>query len=79
MLNRIVRWTDDGLEYEADPRHVEIILKQLNIGHCKAVAAPGTKEEGRAKLGDEVEAIGAHLPVHERTRSRRQTGPPEHP
>ena len=25
VLNRIVRWTDDGIEYEADPRHQEII------------------------------------------------------
>ena len=27
VLNRILRWTDDGIEYEADPRHVEIMLK----------------------------------------------------
>ena len=53
VLNRILRWTDKGVEYEADPRHVEIILKQLNIGDCKAVVTPGTKDEGRAKAGDQ--------------------------
>ena len=53
VLNRIVRWTSEGLEYEADPRHVEIIFKQLNIGECKVVSTLGTREEGRAKLGDQ--------------------------
>ena len=26
VLNRVVRWSSQGIEYEADPRHVEIIL-----------------------------------------------------
>ena len=43
VLNRILRWTTAGVEYEADPRHVEIILKQLNIEACKPVITPGTK------------------------------------
>merc|ERR1739836_61195 len=54
VLNRILRWAQHGIEYEADPRHVEIILKQLNIGECKAVTTPGTREEGQAKAGDEA-------------------------
>ena len=29
VLNRAIRWTDDGLEYEADPRHAEITMKQM--------------------------------------------------
>ena len=51
VLNRVLRWTDKGIEYEADPRHVEIILKQLNIDQCKPVTTPGTKEEGSLKSG----------------------------
>ena len=31
VRNRIFRWTKDCVEYKADPRHVEIILQQLNI------------------------------------------------
>ena len=49
VLNRIITWTSDGVQYEADPRHVELILQQLNISECKPVTTPGTKEEGRAK------------------------------
>ena len=49
VLNRVLRWTDSGVEYEADPRHVEIIRKQLNIESCKTVATLGIKDEGHAK------------------------------
>ena len=50
--NRIFRWTKEGVEYEADPRHAEIILQQLNITTCKPVCTPGTREEGHTKEGD---------------------------
>ena len=33
--NRIPRWTEKGIEYEADPRHAEIKLQQLNIKDAK--------------------------------------------
>ena len=30
VLNRVLRWKDaEGVEYEVDPRHVEIMIKQL--------------------------------------------------
>eukprot|EP00969_Alexandrium_andersonii_P247977 10958164-Alexandrium_andersonii.AAC.1 len=29
LLNRIVRWTPDGLLYEADPRRAEQLLRDL--------------------------------------------------
>ena len=28
ILNRIVTWTDEGIRYEADQRHPEIIIRQ---------------------------------------------------
>ena len=31
MLNRVVRWTSEGLEYEADPRQVEKLLRLLKL------------------------------------------------
>ena len=34
VLNRIARITDDGLCYEADPRHVELLAKSLNFAQC---------------------------------------------
>ena len=50
ILNRIVTWDQQrGLRYEADPRHVEILIKQLELEEAKEVATPGTKEEGRTQ------------------------------
>ena len=46
MLNRVIKWEGDGAAYEADPRHVEIILKQLNLESCKTAFISGTKDEG---------------------------------
>jgi len=40
ILNRVVRWADDGLRYEADPRHAEIVARGL--GAVRAASAPGT-------------------------------------
>ena len=31
ILNRVVTWTCDGIEYEADQRHAEIILQHLGL------------------------------------------------
>jgi hypothetical protein len=43
VLNRIVRWGGSGIEYEADPRHAEIIISELGLKGSKAVATPGIK------------------------------------
>ena len=31
ILNRIVEWTDNGIKYEADQRHAELIVKGLGF------------------------------------------------
>ena len=31
MLNRIIQWTDEGISYEPDPRHGEIMIEQLPV------------------------------------------------
>ena len=47
ILNRIVAWGNvRGITFEADPRHAELIISQLKQGDAKAVATPGTKDEG---------------------------------
>ena len=46
-MNRVVGWDNvKGLVFEADPRHTEIIIEQLNLKGAKPVSTPGTKEEG---------------------------------
>ena len=44
LLNRIVRWTEAGIEYELDPRHTEILIEQLGLSGAKPVSTPGIKE-----------------------------------
>ena len=47
ILNRTVRWTDEGILYESDSRHAEIVVKQLGLDGskgCKSVTTPGVKE-----------------------------------
>ena len=54
ILNRIVTWNNSkGLNYEADPRHVEIVLEQLKMEDAKAVTTPGTRDEGRTTMDNE--------------------------
>ena len=31
VLNRVIRWTDEGIEYEADPRQAEKLLEGLSL------------------------------------------------
>ena len=58
ILNRIVTWHDaHGISYEADPRHVELIIKQLQLTDAKTVTTPGTKEEGKTSEDKDV-ALG---------------------
>ena len=38
-----------GIKYEADRRHAELIIKELELDKNKGVTTPGTKEEGRTK------------------------------
>ena len=60
VLNRVVTWDERGLRYEADQRHVEILVNQLGLGESKSLATPGDKnevenlgEEGDEQLGEE--------------------------
>ena len=41
VLNRIISWEKDGLAYEADPRHAEILFDGLGLESAKGVRTPG--------------------------------------
>ena len=46
-LNRILRYTPQGIEYEADPRQCENLLEELGLDDgCKKAATPGLKPLG---------------------------------
>ena len=41
VLNRIIRWTPKGWEYEADQRHAELIIRGMGMEDAKSVKTPG--------------------------------------
>ena len=43
ILNRILTWGRAGIEYEADPRHAEAIVKDLTLESANPVATPAEK------------------------------------
>ncbi len=43
ILNRIIRWTKHGIEYEADPRQAERLIVDLGLEGAKSVGTPGVK------------------------------------
>ena len=45
VLNRVVRITAQGWEYEPDPRHVEMLIDGLALRNAKSVNTPGEDEK----------------------------------
>ena len=57
ILNRVVRWTRDGLEYEADQRHADAIVEEMGLKDARAVHTPGVSEPN-ATQDDSLDAQG---------------------
>ena len=68
ILNRLVTWTDEGIEYEADPRHAEIIAREMGVTG-KAVT-PIVKEKAEDAEKD-MEEIAAELRTTYRSNTMR--------
>ena len=64
MLNRVVRSTRDGLEYEADPRQGEKLLRdfQLDGEGVKDAATPGVKATREQLDADVLLERSKHTP-----------------
>ena len=44
-----MRWTDRGIELEANPRHAEIVIRELGLEGSTPSKIPGVKAEGNAE------------------------------
>ena len=65
VLNRVLRYTPAGFEYEADPRQAEKLLEGLSLdGNCNGAATPGLKPLTEQLVKDEP------LPTQGRTEFR---------
>ena len=66
VLNRVIRWTDEGVEYEADPRQVERLLEELELegDGVNGVLTPGVKLQASQVQREKI------LPEDQHTRFR---------
>ena len=55
-LNRVVRWCDDRIEYEADPRQVERLVEECGLNGANPMATPSVKPTFAELEGDELPA-----------------------
>ena len=53
VLNRIVRWTRTGLEYEPDQRHAERTICELELETCMSVSTPRVQERRVSNKSDD--------------------------
>ena len=61
ILNRVVHWDGEGIKYEPDQRHAEIITKQLGINNKKSAVSPGVKPSNeKDEEGDDEELGGEY-------------------
>ena len=61
ILGRTVRWTREGLEYEADGKHRKTLMRMMGIDErSNIVGSPSVKEgDGSEWLSDDVELQGS--------------------
>ena len=54
ILNRVLRWEEHGISWEADQRHAELVVEQLGLGEARPVTSPGSKDEERRETVSEA-------------------------
>ena len=48
ILGRVVRWTNEGIEYEADPKHRRTILEYFGFDQgSRVLSHNGDKDDGK--------------------------------
>ena len=52
ILNKLIRVVDDGIELEADPRHVELAIRDLELESARASTVPGSKDSRKRRTHD---------------------------
>jgi len=59
ILNRVIRCTEKGWEYEADQRHAEYLVRAMNLQDAKAVSTAGEEDKPWKQQEEEVELDAA--------------------
>ena len=59
VLNRFIRYTEHGWEYEADQRHAEVIIQDLDMKSANPVASAG-EDENAYKVEENLVELTSH-------------------
>ena len=43
-LNRKLHWGEEGIVYQHDPRHIDVLVKELGLENCNSVQTPATPD-----------------------------------
>ena len=57
ILNRVIAWNEDGITYEADQRHAEIVVRELGLEGAKAVSTPGSRDDASKMSSINVDSV----------------------
>jgi hypothetical protein len=81
VLNSVLCWENGGITYEADPRHAEMVIRDLGLENAKPVNTPGTREEANKALlenGQDFTMLDPEaLKVKDRVKTLRKSEDPE--
>ena len=58
VLNIILRWSEQGWQTEADPRHGDLVAEQLGVQQGKGLSTPGNDDDEDVHAGDDEELAG---------------------
>lgn len=64
ILNRLVRVSSEGLEYETDPRHVDLSVEFLKLADSKPVVTPGVKNPIPELKAQKTSELASSAAVH---------------
>ena len=60
ILNRTLRWNENDIEYEADPKHARMIIEECEVASCRPSKTPGVAEKPKAPQEETAtEKLGA--------------------
>ncbi len=59
LLNRVITWTEEGLELEADPRQAERLVRQLGVEGANTLLTPGVKTSIQYVIADVPHGVEA--------------------
>ena len=51
VLDKLIRWEENSITWEPDPRHVETMIEQVGLNGAKPLRIPGIKEEKNERQG----------------------------